>query len=81
MACFFRNAGKHEGPIGEVRNVFGKKKAKEECARLTVEYLGRVRDGRVEAGMRLVKGGGEGGKGREESVEMETEGEFVDCRE
>ena len=29
VTCFFRGAGPHEGPIGEVRNIYGKKKAKE----------------------------------------------------
>lgn len=33
VCCFFKGAGEHEGPIGEVRNIYGKKKAKEECAR------------------------------------------------
>lgn len=62
VQCFFNGAGMHEGPIGEVRNVFGKKKAKEECARLTLEYLGQVREHRVAYGQRMMEGisGGEG---------------------
>ena len=39
VSCFFKNGGQHEGPIGEVRNVLGKKRAKEECARHVLEYL------------------------------------------
>lgn len=39
VSCFFKNGGQHEGPIGEVRNVLGKKRAKEECARLVLKYL------------------------------------------
>lgn len=42
----------HEGPIGEVRNVYGKKRAKEECARLVVGYLEGVRERRREEGRR-----------------------------
>lgn len=39
VSCFFKNGGPHEGPIGEVRNVLGKKRAKEDCARFVLEYL------------------------------------------
>jgi hypothetical protein len=62
VQCFFNGGGMHKGPIGEVRNVFGKKKAKEECARLTLEYLGQVREHRVAYGQRMMEGisGGEG---------------------
>lgn len=44
-----------------MRNVFGKKKAKEECARLTLAYLQDVREQRVNAGRRMLQGvrGGE----------------------
>jgi hypothetical protein len=64
VACFFTSGGPHAGPIGEVRNVFGKKKAKEECARRAVEYLEEVYRMRVEAGRGLL----EGVKGGEELV-------------
>ncbi|EAT81248.2 hypothetical protein SNOG_11540 [Parastagonospora nodorum SN15] len=62
VACYFANGGAHAGPIGEVRNVLGKKKAKEECARLTLAYLEEVRRYRVECGRRVLEGvvGGEG---------------------
>lgn len=62
VSCFFRGAGQHEGPIGEVRNVFGKKKAKEECARQTLEYLLDVREKRRAYGARMMESvmGGEG---------------------
>ena len=56
VTCFFRGAGPHEGPIGEVRNIYGKKKAKEECARLTLEYLKDVREKRVAYGAEMMKG-------------------------
>ncbi|KAL1795158.1 hypothetical protein ACET3X_006974 [Alternaria dauci] len=56
VTCFFRGAGPHEGPIGEVRNIYGKKKAKEECARLTLEYLKEVREKRVAYGAKMMKG-------------------------
>lgn len=60
VSCYFKNGGAHEGPIGEVRNVFGKKKAKEECARLALQYLSEVKRQREEMAMRLIaniKGG------------------------
>ncbi|EUC30829.1 hypothetical protein COCCADRAFT_39006 [Bipolaris zeicola 26-R-13] len=88
VACFFRDAGPHEGPIGEVRNVFGKKKAKEECARLTLEYLLDVRDMRRAYGARMMAGvvGGEGVVGGVEGRRVESGGEgsedeFVDAEE
>jgi hypothetical protein len=65
MSCFFKSGGPHQGPIGEVRHVFGKKKAKEECARLTVEYLQGVREKRMEYGARVMagtQGGNEAGE-------------------
>lgn len=87
IACFFRSAGPHEGPIGEVRNVFGKKKAKEECARLTLEYLLDVREKRRAYGARMMAGvrGGEGVVGGVEGRRVESadgsEDEFVDAEE
>ncbi|KAI8933900.1 hypothetical protein NX059_009594 [Plenodomus lindquistii] len=58
--CTFRNGGPHAGPLGEVRNVFGKKKAKEECARLVVVYLEEVKEKRLEYGREMMRdvGGG-----------------------
>lgn len=41
-----------------MRNVFGKKRAKEECARLTLEYLTRLREDREEMARRLMAGFG-----------------------
>jgi hypothetical protein len=65
VACYFPiGGGAHGGPIGEVRNVLGKKKAKEECARLTLTYLEEVHRYRIECGMRML----EGIKGGEEVV-------------
>ncbi|KAF2206087.1 hypothetical protein GQ43DRAFT_436507 [Delitschia confertaspora ATCC 74209] len=56
LACYFKDpTGEHSGPIGEVRHVFGKRKAKEECARLVVGYLEEVRKMRVEGGMRMIR--------------------------
>ncbi|UPX13096.1 uncharacterized protein EKO05_0003623 [Ascochyta rabiei] len=62
VSCYFKNGGAHEGPIGEVRNIFGKKRAKEECARLTLQYLTQLKEKREEVGRRLMAGiaGGEG---------------------
>jgi len=62
VQCFFAGGGAHAGPIGEVRNVFGKKKAKEECARLTLEYLNEVHAHRIAYGQKMMEGigGGEG---------------------
>ncbi|KAK7186919.1 hypothetical protein PSPO01_07048 [Paraphaeosphaeria sporulosa] len=48
VSCFFKNGGPHEDPNCEVRHVFGKKKAKEECARLVLQYLEGVREKRME---------------------------------
>jgi hypothetical protein len=56
VSCVFRNGGPHEGPICEVRNIHGKKKAKEECARLTLEYLKEVRERRMEYGKKMMAG-------------------------
>lgn len=56
VSCYFKNGGAHEGPIGEVRNVFGKKKAKEECARLALQYLSEVKRQREEMADRLLAG-------------------------
>ncbi|KAH7080048.1 hypothetical protein BKA63DRAFT_233940 [Paraphoma chrysanthemicola] len=55
VQCFFNGAGPHQGPVGEVRNVFGKKKAKEECARLTLEYLREVHAHRLAYGQEMLK--------------------------
>ncbi|KAH7357529.1 hypothetical protein BKA66DRAFT_515344 [Pyrenochaeta sp. MPI-SDFR-AT-0127] len=60
VSCFFRNAGVHSGPIGEVRNIYGKKKAKEECARLTLAYLKDLRARRLDAGRLLMQGVSDG---------------------
>lgn len=60
VTCVFKNGGPHEGPIGEVRNVFGKKKAKEECARLTLEYLTEVKRQRHAVFAKLIAGGSMG---------------------
>lgn len=56
VSCYFKNGGAHEGPHGQVRNVFGKKKAKEECARLTLQYLNEVKSQREAIAARLVAG-------------------------
>lgn len=68
--------------------MFGKKKAKEECARLTLEYLLDVRDKRRAYGARMMAGvvGGEGVVGGVEGRRVESGGEgsedeFVDAEE
>ncbi|KAF1914346.1 hypothetical protein BDU57DRAFT_578231 [Ampelomyces quisqualis] len=96
VSCYFSGGGAHKGPIGEVRNVFGKKKAKEECARLTLEYLQEVYAHRMAYGEAMMEGirGGEGAvkgvlgkevEGEEEVVgrDMEVDGddEFEDAVE
>ncbi|KAF2820434.1 hypothetical protein CC86DRAFT_333923 [Ophiobolus disseminans] len=76
--CFFPGGGAHAGPIGEVRNVFGKKKAKEECARLTLEYLNEVHALRIAYGQQILEGIGgaenvlEGALGRPSEGEEEV---------
>lgn len=75
MSCTFRGAGKHEGPLGEVAHVYGKKKAKEESARLVLEYLLEVEQKRLdEAAAAMGMGGGMSGDGQGEPV-------FVDAVE
>lgn len=54
VACYFSNGGAHEGPIGEVRNIFGKKNAKNDCARKTLAYLTEVKRQREEVANRLI---------------------------
>ena len=39
VAAYFPHCPSHEGPIGEVRRVYGKKAAKEECAKRVLAYL------------------------------------------
>lgn len=56
MCCYFKDGGPHEGPIGEVRNILGKKKAKEECARLVLLYLQVVKEQRLEYARGMMAG-------------------------
>jgi hypothetical protein len=88
VQCFFNGAGPHQGPVGEVRNVFGKKKAKEECARLTLDYLREVHAHRTSYGQKMIEdiSGGEGlaegarGKpadGEKEALELEARRQVV----
>ncbi|KAF1955241.1 hypothetical protein CC80DRAFT_564719 [Byssothecium circinans] len=65
--CSFRNSA-HEGPLGEARHIFGKKKAKEECARLTLEYLMSVRETRMSYGRMMMEGVVGGGEVAEVAV-------------
>ncbi|KAF2868670.1 hypothetical protein BDV95DRAFT_499939 [Massariosphaeria phaeospora] len=55
VTCHFKNGGVNAGPIGEVRHQYGKKKAKEECAKRTLEYLEGVRERRVALGRRMME--------------------------
>lgn len=59
-SCTFKNSA-HAGPIGEVRHILGKKKSKEECARLTLEYLLGIKEQRMKFGRKMMAGvaGGE----------------------
>jgi hypothetical protein len=88
VQCFFNSssAGPHQGPIGEVRNVFGKKKAKEECARLTLEYLKEVHAHRLACGQTIMDSisgreavveGALGKASEEENEAMEARRQFV----
>lgn len=52
------------GEVGECRNVFGKKNAKEQCAKLVVAWLEAVRDRRVKE-MQSFVGKEEGGNAEE----------------
>lgn len=56
VSCYFKNGGAHEGPIGEVRNIFGKKNAKNECARKTLQYLTDLKSEREAIAARLIAG-------------------------
>lgn len=56
IACFFKDGGAHEGPIGEVRNIFGKKNARNECARKTLQYLTDLKNQREAIANSLIQG-------------------------
>ena len=73
VACYFKYGGPHGGPIGEVRNIFGKKKAKEECARLTVAYLQDVKQRRLEFGARMMASAQAGSGPAKEDVQAAEE--------
>ncbi|KAF2846972.1 hypothetical protein T440DRAFT_521391 [Plenodomus tracheiphilus IPT5] len=75
VSCYFRSGGPHAGPIGEVRNVFGRKKAKEECARLVVEYLEEVKEKRLEYGREMMRGIGGGTIVGEQALGRAVDGE------
>lgn len=62
--------------------MFGKKKAKEECARLTLEYLREVHAARTRAAKELLRGmgGGEMVLGAAVGREVEGEREVVEGR-
>ncbi|KAH7390979.1 hypothetical protein DE146DRAFT_767142 [Phaeosphaeria sp. MPI-PUGE-AT-0046c] len=75
VACYFAGGGQHAGPIGEVRNVFGKKKAKEECARLTLDYLKEVRAARTRFAEEILRDVGGSGQVVSAAVGREVEGE------
>ena len=53
-----------------MRNIYGRKKAKEECARLTLEYLTQVKEERLRYGISVMRGvlGSEGVEGVIEGV-------------
>lgn len=60
VSCYFKNGGPHEGPLGEVRHIYGKKKAKEECAKLVLEYLLEVKQRRLSDGKKMMELVGKG---------------------
>ena len=61
----FEGVGGTQGLVGEVWNVFGKKKAREECARGAWEFLEKVRRERVKGFEGMVREGGGVGEGKE----------------
>ncbi|KAF2681037.1 hypothetical protein K458DRAFT_310227 [Lentithecium fluviatile CBS 122367] len=75
VTCSFTDGGALEGPFGEVQHIFGKKKAKEECARLTLEVLRKERERRMEYGRKMMEGIGseiDGEEGFESAVEAQN---------
>lgn len=76
VSCFFKNGGQHEGPIGEVRNVLGKKRAKEECARLVLEYLSEEKKRREAIAAKLSAGVEEVAGVKDMGVGMMMNGKF-----
>lgn len=56
VSCYFKNGGAHEGPIGEVRNIFGKKNARNACAINTLQYLTNLKNEREAIAHRLIAG-------------------------
>ncbi|KAF2174909.1 hypothetical protein K469DRAFT_704031 [Zopfia rhizophila CBS 207.26] len=56
VKCFFKELnGSGSGPHGEVRHVYGKKNAKEACARLTWAYLNSIKMQRLQAVQRMLE--------------------------
>jgi hypothetical protein len=58
VACFFKDGGDLEGPMGTVRHMSGKKKAREECARLTFKDLQGVKENRMSQARKALDDGG-----------------------
>lgn len=88
VSCSFDSPHARHGPIGEVHHVIGRKKAKEACARLTLEYLITVREERLSYGRKAMEGAVGGGavagvavKEAAEGTVEESEDEFVDAVE
>ncbi|KAJ4292445.1 hypothetical protein N0V90_009107 [Kalmusia sp. IMI 367209] len=67
VSCTFKDAGPLAGPIGEVRHVFGRKKAKEECARLTLDYLEALQAERIARAKAVARGEAGGVESRADS--------------
>jgi len=57
VTSHFKDGGPYAGPLGIAEHVFGKKKAKEECARQTLEILAAIRQRRLSYGQRMMDGG------------------------
>jgi hypothetical protein len=76
VSCFFKNGGQHEGPIGETRNVHGKKRAKEECARLVLKYLSEEKKRREAIAAKLSAGVEEVAGVKDMGVGMTMNGKF-----
>jgi len=65
VSCLFKGMGEHEGPIGEVRHIFGRPAARLECGKEVWKYLMEVKKNRIEWGRKMM---GEGGGVEKEDI-------------
>ena len=74
VACYFKNGGRHAGPIGETRHVLGKRKARDACARTVFSYLMRVKEQRLEFGKQVISEVGAADQSEEQAVHLLVNG-------